>query len=105
MDGPLVSTRSRSRAIAARFSPRSGKGTAWVFRDGHVIKGTWRKKDSGDLTRLYDASGKEIPLVRGRIFFQVVADRDQRHVQDDELTACRATRRVTPPEPPASPTP
>lgn len=50
-----------------------GSGTAWVFRDGHIVKGTWRKKDAGDLTRLYDASGKEIPLVRGRIFFQVVS--------------------------------
>lgn len=50
-----------------------GSGTAWAFRDGHIIKGTWRKKDAGSLTRLYDAAGVEIPLVRGRIFFQVVA--------------------------------
>jgi Protein of unknown function (DUF3048) N-terminal domain/Protein of unknown function (DUF3048) C-terminal domain len=49
-----------------------GKGTAWVFRDGKIIKGTWRKKDQGDLTRFFDASGKEISLVRGRIFIQVV---------------------------------
>ncbi len=26
----------------------------------------------GDLARFYDASGKEVPLVRGRIFIQVV---------------------------------
>jgi hypothetical protein len=50
-----------------------GTGTAWVFRDGAVIKGTWAKKDSGGLTRLYDGAGKEISLVRGRIFIQVVA--------------------------------
>jgi hypothetical protein len=50
-----------------------GTGTAWVFRDGAVIKGTWAKKDSGGLTRLYDGAGKEISLVRGQIFIQVVA--------------------------------
>jgi hypothetical protein len=50
-----------------------GDGTAWVFRDGTVIKGTWAKKDAGDLTRLYDSAGNEISLVRGRIFIQVVA--------------------------------
>ncbi len=50
-----------------------GEGTAWVFRDGTIVKGTWRKKDNGDLTRFYDTSGKEISFVRGRIFIQVVA--------------------------------
>lgn len=49
-----------------------GSGVAWVFRDGRVIKGTWAKKDQGGLTRFLDASGKEIPLVRGRLFIQVV---------------------------------
>jgi hypothetical protein len=49
-----------------------GDGTAWVFRDGKVIKGTWRKKDQGGLTRFYDKAGNEISLVRGRIFIQVV---------------------------------
>ena len=36
-----------------------GTGTAWVFRDGTIIKGTWAKKDAGDLTRLYDSAGNE----------------------------------------------
>ena len=39
---------------------------------GKAFVGTWRKKDAGDLTRFYDASGNEITLVRGRIFIQVV---------------------------------
>jgi len=49
-----------------------GSGQAIVFRDGRAIPGTWRKASVGDLTRFYDASGKEVPLVRGRIFIQVV---------------------------------
>ncbi|TAK01683.1 MAG: DUF3048 domain-containing protein, partial [Chloroflexota bacterium] len=50
-----------------------GQGTAWVFRDGTVIKGTWKKADQGGLTRFYDADGNEVSLNRGRIFIQVVA--------------------------------
>ncbi|HYM82867.1 MAG TPA: DUF3048 domain-containing protein [Candidatus Dormibacteraeota bacterium] len=49
-----------------------GSGKAIVFRDGQAFVGTWRKRDVGDLTRFYDANGKEITLVRGRIFIQVV---------------------------------
>ena len=50
-----------------------GTGKAIVFRDGKAFEGTWRKANDGDLTRFYDAEGKEITLVRGRIFVQVVA--------------------------------
>ena len=49
-----------------------GKGRALVFHDGHVIKGTWRKATASGLTRFFDEAGDEIPLVRGRIFIQVV---------------------------------
>ena len=49
-----------------------GQGRALVFHDGHLIKGTWRKASASGLTRFFDAQGNEIPLVRGRIFIQVV---------------------------------
>ena len=49
-----------------------GTGNAWVFRDGEVIKGTWRKDSTGSLTRFFDASGAEIQLLRGQVFVQVV---------------------------------
>jgi DUF3048 family protein len=49
-----------------------GEGTAWVFRDGTVVKGAWRKANQGGLTRFYDAEGAEIALNRGRTFVQVV---------------------------------
>jgi hypothetical protein len=49
-----------------------GKGVAWVFREGKVVKGTWRKANETATTRLFDAAGVEIPLVRGRTFFQIV---------------------------------
>jgi hypothetical protein len=49
-----------------------GTGVAWIFNEGHLVKGTWRKRTDTAPTRLYDADGKEIVLVRGRTFFQVV---------------------------------
>jgi hypothetical protein len=49
-----------------------GDGKAVVFRDGEAIKGTWRKDAIGDLTRFFDSTGKEIQLVRGPIYIQVV---------------------------------
>ena len=49
-----------------------GTGKALVFRNGSVVVGTWRKADAGGLTRFFDGAGVEVPLVRGRIFIQVV---------------------------------
>ena len=49
-----------------------GKGTAWIFREGKLVKGRWEKATDIAPTRLLDKDGKEIPLVRGRTFFQVV---------------------------------
>ncbi len=49
-----------------------GQGPAWVFREGRLVKGTWEKASATAPTRLLDAAGGEIPLVRGRTFFQIV---------------------------------
>jgi hypothetical protein len=49
-----------------------GTGKALVFHDGHVYPGTFSKRTAQDVTRFIGADGKEIPLVRGRIFIQVV---------------------------------
>ena len=49
-----------------------GSGKALVFKEGNAIKATWKKTSNTDLTRLYDSSGAEIPLVRGEIFIQSV---------------------------------
>jgi hypothetical protein len=49
-----------------------GTGKAIVFLEGQAIVGTWKKASNTALTRLYDSSGAEIPLVRGEIFIQSV---------------------------------
>jgi len=49
-----------------------GSGKAIVFKEGRAINGTWKKPSDSALTRFYDDSGNEIPLVRGEIFIQSV---------------------------------
>jgi hypothetical protein len=49
-----------------------GSGDALVFREGRVVKATWSKERDTTATIITDADGKEIPLVRGQTFIQVV---------------------------------
>ena len=60
------------RGYARIVLDQIGSGTALVFREGRVWKATWRKPSIAAMTRVFDASGAEIPLVRGRTFIQVV---------------------------------
>ena len=50
----------------------TGTGVAWIYREGHVVKARWSKDRDVATTRLLDKDGNEIPLIRGRTFFQVV---------------------------------
>ena len=49
-----------------------GSGKATLFIEGKALDATWKKTSNIALTRFYDSSGAEIPLVRGQIFMQVV---------------------------------
>lgn len=49
-----------------------GSGKAWVYREGSLVQGRWEKPTDAALMRLVDKNGNEIPLVRGRTFFQIV---------------------------------
>lgn len=49
-----------------------GKGKALVFNNGEVIKGTWEKESRIGKTKFYDDGGKEIPLVPGKIWIEIV---------------------------------
>jgi hypothetical protein len=50
----------------------TGKGVAWIYREGKVVKAFWSKARDVAPTLLVDKDGNEIPLIRGRTFFQVV---------------------------------
>ena len=49
-----------------------GTGKAQVFSEGRMVEGTWSKAGVPDPTLVMGPDGKELPLVRGRIFIQVV---------------------------------
>lgn len=50
----------------------SGTGTATIFQDGKMMKGTWKKNSSTDRTFYYDAAGNEISLNPGQTWIAIV---------------------------------
>jgi hypothetical protein len=49
-----------------------GTGKALIFQNGEVITGTWAKASQLDREVFYDTNGKEISLVRGQTWVEVV---------------------------------
>lgn len=49
-----------------------GTGTAYIFRDGKEVVGTWKKANRTDRTIFSDASGNEIQFNRGNTWVEVV---------------------------------
>jgi hypothetical protein len=45
-----------------------GEGEVFVFRDGQMIKGKWKKASRTDRTKYYDTTGAEIEMNRGQIW-------------------------------------
>jgi hypothetical protein len=72
---PIRRSKAIDGAALGRLEADSiGSNTAWVFADGRVTKGVWRKKTATDRTRFFDAGGHEIAFPRGQIFIQVVSN-------------------------------
>jgi len=49
-----------------------GDGKAWLFSDGSVIEGTWRKDSVTERTRFYEGSGAQMRLKAGQTWIQLV---------------------------------
>lgn len=49
-----------------------GTGSAFIFRDGRVIKGLWSRGDESSGTRFTTADGEEIAFKAGQIWFALV---------------------------------
>lgn len=49
-----------------------GAGEGLVLQDGKATKVTWKKADLRARTKLYDASGKEVALNRGQVWFELL---------------------------------
>ena len=50
----------------------TGTGKAFIFQDGKVVKGTWKKGDREDRTKFSDSGGKEVEFNKGEIWIEVV---------------------------------
>lgn len=50
----------------------TGEGDVYIFRNGVMTKGTWKKADRLDRTRYYDETGAEIALARGNTWVEIV---------------------------------
>jgi hypothetical protein len=66
------STAIEGPALGRLETDSIGTNAAWVFADGRVTKGTWRKRTPTDRTRFFDAGGREVVFPRGQVFVQVV---------------------------------
>lgn len=49
-----------------------GKGDAFIFQDGKVIKGSWSKKTRVARTMFYDEKGSEVKFNPGEIWIEIV---------------------------------
>jgi hypothetical protein len=50
----------------------TGHGKVWVFRDGHVIHGTWRRPDRAHRMVLRDSKGDRLLLAPGRTWVELM---------------------------------
>ncbi len=51
-----------------------GKGTALIFQNGEVIKGSWTKADRLSREKFLDDKGQEVALVKGQIWIETVPE-------------------------------
>jgi len=49
-----------------------GSGDGLVFQNGNAIKATWKKADEETRMRFYDENSKEIEIVRGKVFVEIL---------------------------------
>ena len=53
-----------------------GRGRAFLFRDGHLIKGMWTIKKEGDAPSFTTRSGRPLPFAPGPIWIELVPSKD-----------------------------
>lgn len=48
-----------------------GEGEAWIFTDGKLVRGTWRRPDPGAVTTYLGSDGREVLLTPGRTWVEL----------------------------------
>ncbi len=49
-----------------------GSGEMLFFKNGQVVKGTWRRDDEETQVKFFDNNNKEISIVRGQVFIEML---------------------------------
>ncbi len=49
-----------------------GTGEALIFQNGQAVEGTWKKPTEEDMLRFYGKDGREIAMVRGKIWIELL---------------------------------
>lgn len=52
----------------------TGTGKAYVLRGGKIVVGTWSRPTLSDVTKFYDSKGKEIPLLPGNTWVELLPE-------------------------------
>ncbi|MFA6027311.1 MAG: DUF3048 domain-containing protein [Patescibacteria group bacterium] len=52
----------------------TGEGDAYIFRDGELIEGRWKKADRLARTKYYDKQGNEVEFNRGNTWVEIVPE-------------------------------
>ena len=52
----------------------TGEGKAYIFHEGTMIEGKWKKKDRQTRTRFYDQENKEISFIRGNTWVEILPE-------------------------------
>lgn len=48
-----------------------GRGRAWIFTEGDLIRGSWSKPGADDVTLYRDSEGNPIELLPGRVWVEI----------------------------------
>lgn len=73
---PIIPRSTHSNRIHTIYGTTDG-GKVYVFQDGTVIEGTWKKSARNAQWQLLDASGKPIELNRGQTWFTMIESADR----------------------------
>lgn len=73
---PIISRSTHSDRVHTVYGT-VGSGKLYVFQDGTVTEGTWKKTARNTQWELLDASGKPIELNRGQTWFTMIESADR----------------------------
>lgn len=72
-----------------------GSGEGLLFNNGQATEITWKKPKEEDMMRFYDKSGKEIALVRGKIWVSILRKENKVSYGDETTESTPATKKTT----------